>query len=541
MKKLLPGFTPRRANRLLAVDLNRQEARYILASWRRGSLSIQAIGATRLASGNGQDHSPSTVAERLRDALADHNVGRVPTLIALDRGTVEWEPMSLPPATDEELPGLVLNQLSQQLPSLGDQATVDFFAIPSTDGGRKVVAVALPASQRSFIDTVASQTGLTIRRIGVRALSAASLIRRMDPRVLTPTAASPMPEMTLTVDAAGDVVDLTLLQQGCPVLARTVRLSVDPRTPEGIARLVPELRRSFVAARLGGESSELRARIILFGDPAEWQGVIPALREGLGGTVEAIDPFVLLGLTPPPSLSIRGGFAGLLGMLVDESTGIAPSVDFLSPKRPSPPRDPRRPLYIGGAAAAAVILSAYVWVHSTFADVDGDIAKAAGDLKDLDAQIKRIEPRQKLAAAVASWQGGGVNWLDELRSLSERFPSSRDVVVLRMSMGPSRDGGGALTLQGVSRTPDAIERMERAIRNSTHEVQTPKVQDRSQDRSYPWQFETTVSVSRSMNDGEESADGTTGAARRDAGPERTDRDANRDKGPAQSAKGRAKS
>ena len=484
----MPAKSKVRSSRLLRIDWNAVEARYVLVQSRRGKLSLLGAGRQPLASAPEGEGAPTDVAAAIREAVSAYKAGRIPTLRQHRSALVEWEPMSLPPSGDDELPGLVLNQISQQLPGLSEQAAVDFFTGRSAAEIRNVVAVALSPAHLSRINQVVADAGLTASRIGIRALGAASLVRRL-PEFAEANARGTI----LAVDAAGEVVDLTLLQEGVPVLVRTVRLAGDPRNTNAVPRLVQEIRRSFVASGSEG-TPETTGRIVLFGQADEWRAATAAIRETLALEVQTIDPFELAGMTVPAELAGRGGFAGLLGMLVDESQGQSPTVDFLHPKRVAPPRDYRRNLLVGAGVAVAAVMGVSLFLSQDLAAIDEQNEDSASQLKDVDGQIKHVEPRKNLTDGVEAWQGGGVHWLDEIRSLSEKLPPSRDIVVMRMSMGPNRDGGGSLTYQGVAREPGAVERMEAAIRNPTHEVQTPKVQERPQDRSYPWEFETTVNI-----------------------------------------------
>jgi hypothetical protein len=148
----------------------------------------------------------------------------------------------------------------------------------------------------------------------------------------------------------------------------------------------------------------------------------------------------------------------------------------------------------------------------------GSVAEANADLerqlKEVDAEFKKLDKTRQLATAMEEWEGGSVNWLDELKDLSVRFPPSRDAVVLRMSMSPSRGGGGVVTLQGQARNPAVVETMGQSIRDGSHEIQTPRVQERLQEKSYTWQFETSIFVSTDGAEDEKSdqksADGSKG-------------------------------
>jgi Tfp pilus assembly protein PilN len=235
-------------------------------------------------------------------------------------------------------------------------------------------------------------------------------------------------------------------------------------------------------------------RILLCGGADEWQATQSTIRSELGQEVDVVDPFAVAGVEPRTDLSQRGGFASLLGAQLDAIEGIESSVDFLHPKRPAPPASKRRPAMIAAASAGLLLLGGVYSVYAEFADIDEKNAQLAEEIKDLDATSRKGERRQAIASAVSAWHQGGVNWLETLQGFSEKFPASGNIVLTRMAMGPSRDGGGSITFQGMARDPSVLQAMEQAVRDAGHEVETPKVQERLQDRAYPWQFEATVTI-----------------------------------------------
>src|SRR5262249_32808871 len=138
----------------------------------------------------------------------------------------------------------------------------------------------------------------------------------------------------------------------------------------------------------------------------EWRAATAAIRETLALGVQTVEPFELAEMTMPAELAGRGGFAGLLGMLVDESQGQSPAVDFLHPNRVAPPRDHRRNLLVGAGIAVAAVLGVSLFLSQDLAAIDEQNEDLASQLKDVDGQIKHVEPRKNLTDGVEAWQGG---------------------------------------------------------------------------------------------------------------------------------------
>ena len=106
---------------------------------------------------------------------------------------------------------------------------------------------------------------------------------------------------------------------------------------------------------------------------------------------------------------------------------------------------------------------------------------------------KAVKQKNRIEA-IAAWKNRDVNWLEELRDLSIRFPGPRDAVVLRMSMRPSQGAGGLIDLQGLVRDPKVVVNLERQVRDDFRTVRSRRVQQRTQEDDYTWLYETSVSV-----------------------------------------------
>ncbi|NUQ62638.1 MAG: hypothetical protein HUU20_09125, partial [Pirellulales bacterium] len=112
---------------LLAVDWDRREARYVLASASGERLRIHAVAAVPLVDVIEGGHAPHPdIGNSLRAALADQKVGRPTTLVGVDRSSVELLQFTLPPAQDGELPEMVANQAMRESPQVSEESIIDF-------------------------------------------------------------------------------------------------------------------------------------------------------------------------------------------------------------------------------------------------------------------------------------------------------------------------------------------------------------------------------------------------------------------------------
>jgi Tfp pilus assembly PilM family ATPase len=478
--------------RIIAIDWDRNEARCVVASTVGGRRRLLTATSVPLVNWAEEGQSRPDVAGSLRAVLDQSRAGRGTVLVGVDRATVDLIPLSLPPAKPSELPELVAMQVSRQSQTAEEDAIVDF--APFGELGEKqgktpaqpvqVMAAVLPRAQMEAIQAVCAAAGVKPSRILVRPMASASLLVR---RV------APQERVCLLVSPVGNEADLMALLDGRVVFQRTVRLP-DDAGDEGYAqRLLAEIHRTLMVAQQGPLAGNAVEQVYVFGGSEEHAQLAESITGELNIAASVMDPFEITDV-PDDGLPERPGrFAGLVGMILDESYG-GHTLDFLHPKRP-PPRPDRRRVVAAVAAAAVLAVAAvgyYAW--SDISAADEEIQRLTAEIRDRDDLLDRTADTRAIVEAVRDWQSGEIVWLDELRDLSLRFPSGRDLIVHRMTMAADRSGGGGIELNGAVRDPQIVVGMEQKVRDQYHEVRSKRVQERDQGKGYSWVFETSMSV-----------------------------------------------
>lgn len=486
---------------LLAIDWDQREARFIVAGASRGNLRVGAVATVRFddaappkeeegdeAAAEARSEADLRLAEALRAAIREHKAGRATAMLGVDRGSVELVHLTLPPAADNELPELVANQAVRESTMLVDGAAMDFLAMTDDPSQpRKITAAVLPAARLARINAICATAGITPHRMLLRPFASASLFAQT---------VSPPEDVCLLVNRVADEVDLTVLVRGKVIFSRTARLPGEADQETTLQRLVAEINRTMAVSQesMVGES-EVEG-IYIFGTPGDQQDLVDEIREELALPAMVIDPFVAVDVAPGVVPDNAGSFASLLGMLLDEARGGTHAIDFLHPRKPPEPKSHRRSILM--AAALAVVLVAiggyYIWDRLAKVDaVNQELASELADLKDLMKQAAR---KKEVVQTITQWRAGDVNWLDELRDLSIRFPSSRDAIVLKMTLSSARGNGGDIQFSGLVRDPSIVRRMEDNIRDDFHQIRSKRVGERDRDKDYTWRFETSMSVAK---------------------------------------------
>ncbi len=499
--------------RILALDWDHREARFVLATAGRGSLRIQAAEVVLLDdagddggdNGDGKDLSDSdggdqdltnkhaeNVGRVIREELKNFKIARPTVLVGVNRQSVEILHLSLPPATDAELPHLVAHQFQQETQISDEDAVLDFQPVgDDPTEPRRVTAAALLNEQLDRLQTTCSAAGLKPRRMLLRSYASASLFSRTT---------SPPEDVCLLVNLVGDEVDLTVTIRGQAVFARTVRLSGEADEEKTTRRLVSEIRRTMAVSMQNRLDEGSIEGIYIFGGPEDHEDLVYQIKSELSMAAMVIDPFI--GVDLPKSLvpDNSGAFAPLLGMLLDETQDGKHAIDFINPRRRPEPPNRRRPMMIAGALVAALTLTAGYHVLGQLSAADAKNSTLQKELTDLKQLVKKAKKKEEVVRAVRDWQSNDVNWLDELRDMSLRFPSSRDTVVLRMTLSRARGGGGAVNFSGLVRDPLIVVRMESNMRDDNHEIRSKRMQERPQDIDYTYRFETAMTVDKRSKD-----------------------------------------
>jgi Tfp pilus assembly PilM family ATPase len=469
--------------RLLAIDWDRTEARYVVADARGNNLMFEDAGTLPLSGEKDTAASRAQLGEALKAALAG-KASRATALLSIDRGQIDLVSLTLPPASDAELPEMVRNLAMRENSAIGEDAALDF--VPEGEDAskpRKVTAVALSQARLEQIQEVITGAGLSAKTIALRPYAVAALVKEQ---------LADSNETCLVALVLAEEVDLVVLSAGRPVFWRTLRQPNASHDSAAAQRLLAEIQRTLLIAQPQFPGQTVTG-VYLCGGLEEHPSLTAALRDGLSLPLTLVDPFAANGgLTT--AVENPGRFAPLVGLLASEARGESPAVDFLHPRRRPAPPDRRRIFALAGAAAALLVLLSGYRVWSDFSAADEQIADLTAELDRLSSQFKQAGQKQKAITAIQTWSQSDVNWLDELRDLSLRFPSGRDAVVLRMGLSHSRESGGTIDLVGIVRDPIVVSRIESNLRDEHHQISSRHMQERLQEDNYSWHFESTIGV-----------------------------------------------
>ncbi len=464
---------------VLAVQWDRENLDFVLAEQQGGAVKMRTAGSAPLVNQDGDALPPGEV---LRQELERLGVRKPDVLIGLSRSQVDVAPLELPPASDSELPELVLNQVLRDAGDIADEGVVDFVPLDTaSDQARHVFAFIVDRGTLDQVKQVCEQAKAKPVAVVYRPLACVTLLRRIVPQ---------SQQTMILATVQGGEADLSIVRQGRLAYTRTARLGDMESVEAAAQKLTIEVQRSLAAASLtpGAEDQHM----YVFGSLEGSERLVELLADNLGVPVSLLDPLrndPITGAVPENASRI----APLLGM-VHEHFADGHPLDFLHPKQPPPP--PNHWRRVGGYAAVAALLlicfGYYQW--NARANADADLDKLRGSLKTLTKKLEKVQQKQRVVLAVQNWQGDGVNWLDELYDITSRFPQGSDALVRKLNVSPGRGGTSVIDMAVQVRDPKVVTQMGDRIRDPHHDVRSKRVSERSSSKDYPWQFETQITL-----------------------------------------------
>ncbi len=460
------------------------------------------------------DESAVALTAALRKLIDDRGLAKLKPklLVAIGRGKTELRQLTLPPVPANELPTMVRLMALQSFSAAGESAVVDFLPVKpvatplqgsasqAEPQSQSVIAAAVTPQAMEKIDEIAEGTGMALKRVALRPIAAAALFQ-LFADVSTRTDGD-----HVLVDLLADDADIVVLRGGSVFFVRSVRIS--GTSVSRTAQIAGELRRSLMACGIDAAASP--PRVVIWGCATTHQGEVDELAGLLGCQVTTLDPLALV-----TTESKRGQKSGLADSLDSHTGRLAPLiglmatdalseqnaaaadhlVDFLNPRKAVEIRkDYRIPILVGGVAAAAIGLLAFsAW--TSLRNLDADIRTRQADLAALRPLVDAAELSIDRTERVDQFLDGNVNWLDEFKLLAEQMPPAEGAMLRSLSVATvPREGGGRVTLSGVAASPEVVDQLELALRESDRSITGSGANDMGRDEAYRWGFRETVTI-----------------------------------------------
>ena len=471
-------------SRLLAVNWNSSLIRYVLGTAERdGVLRVVEAGERKTDSEESTDDVPISVADRVGSLVRELNATKATLLLCVNRGVVDSVTFPVPPATDAELPTIVRNMALRQLTGLSEDSVIDFVPYSSAEGVvGSVSAMALPVTEQQQIQDIIQSSGCSKVR---------AVVITQPLRVFARSKADDDPMATLVVSPGAESTHVLIVQNGLPRLSRTIRMGQAMRGYEAAEYITAELQRTLVSAGSQIEQDIEISDVVVVGSEIEAALLVDALNDQFPVEVRRVSSRSLL--DGEAGDAAIGAYAPLIAALKEEAAGMRPAVDFANSKRPPRPVNQRNRALAIAAGIALLLAGGWYFVHSQFADIGAENARLRARVKELDELVTKTRSKRNLAKVLTAWEASRMSWLDELRDLTIRMPSSSELTVQQFSAGPS-GSASVVSFRGTSSSPAAIGKMEESLRDQYHQLRTPGIREVKDGKNSVWSFQTTIRV-----------------------------------------------
>ena len=479
-------------SKLLAVSWNTHTLRYVLAeTQKRGAVRVLEAGEKPFAGTSDDDAAgaeTADVVQRLREVVSDLKANRAKLILCVGRGSVDSTRFTVPPATSEELPTLVRNMAQRQLTGLGEDAAIDFVSFPPLDDGScQVSAMAMAAADEQLIHRMVKASGCA---------NASAVVVTHPLRTFVPPQDETDRSATLVISKGLQSAHILVVQHQRPVLSRTLRLAVGASRETEAQFICGEIQRTILTV---GDQLERGVEItnaILVGSALETEALAGSLEGRIDVEVSRVSAADLI--EGEAGEAVRGAYAPLLAAIRESAADVIPAVDFLNPRRPPTSTGQRKRLMAGAAVLLLTLGAGWFYTHSLFAEWNDRIADLEPQLESMTENVEKTAAMRRLAVGVARWERSRMNWLDEIRDITIRMPSSSEVSVRQFAATPS-GSGFTVTFQGTSRSPEAHRAMEVGIQDRYHTTRTPSFSESRKGRDVVWNFRTTLQIRQRAN------------------------------------------
>lgn len=435
------------------------------------------------------DQSDASIAEKLKQIVEEHGLGRSETTVVLSRSQSELREIELPPAPDDELPDMVMFKAKGDFASFNDRWLLDFVSLDEDPTQpRKVLASAIPPTVGERVQAIIEPSGLKLKRMVLRPFSIMELLRnRTDDD-----------QARLVVNPGDDFTDIVVTKGNQTVSTRSIRMSTYHSADQRSQQMVSEVRRTIASSKrqLGGVAV---SGLVLLDDEKTNRHLVGNLKERLKIDVDVVDPFDGLNRTGQAKSSIESPwqFSPLLGSLVHEGNSITPAIDFLNPSRRAVPVVDRSRWWLYGALAglAAVLTIFFGWW--TLSSQKAEIAKLNEDLVDSisvnegDMNRPSVDTTLGRTGMIDKWQKANVNWMDELDEISKRFLTADEAIVSNWNAAVRRNVP-TVVVSGRVVSNEQDRRLFESLESRPFVVTPTKGDVAEGDEEYPYTFRNSL-------------------------------------------------
>lgn len=429
------------------------------------------------------DELPAVILSTVQSIVRGTKASKARLTICLNRGFIDAAAFNVPPSSEGELPVIVRNMIGRQLPGVSEDSVVDFIPEANADGiVSRVTAMTLSRPGQELIERLARESGCAAVR---------AIVMTHPLRLFAPPTDEAADAVSLVVSKGRESGHLLLVRDQMPIISRSLRLPQGVKGEREAIHLAAEVQRTLLTVEADLSDDLNITDAVVIGAEMESGPLQEELSRQLGMEVRRVSvKSVVEGEVGEASIS---AFAPLVAACAEEALGTAPAIDFLNPRKPPKTASATQRNLAIAAALLLLVGGGWYYVNSMFAEARAENVRLKERSRELDELVKDTRSKRNLAKVLAAWESGRLSWLDELRDLTIRTPSSPDLTIDQFSAASSgRDF--VVSFRGTSKRPDVIRAMEVQLRDKYHSPKTPGIREIRNGKESSWSFQTTMKV-----------------------------------------------
>lgn len=488
--------------KIIAIEWDRKELRLLAGSRRGTQIHVEnAVAVAMPATAEGDNTTQVNATEAIGQALNKLRLAKGEAVLSVGRAHVELRTLQLPKVDADDLPDMVRFQALKQFAGLTESTPIDYVVLPenasSSEDNLSILAVALNQAAQKEMQKQAADAGLEIQKVVLRPFAVAHLLSLADGELSK--------QNLLMVDILGDEADLTIVEKGCVVFIRSVKL---PSTDESVVGqwLVGEMRRTLMAA--AGQRNGLKVdQVVVWAQQSVADSLSDRAAAQLQLPIQVIDPFNKVKMDDEAKKSLQDSgksrFTPLLGVLIAEAAGTKHDIDFMNPKRRPPKEKPIARYVLMATAAASVVLGGFYLYFSSHWALDAEIAALSAQSKDMDDMVQVAQQNTRRWKSVESFIDKEVNWLDEMERISNELPPASEVIIRDANFSLNSRGANLATISanGLTKDKDTHKKIEEKLRLPPYYLVAPKTSSRILQKiegleEYSWAFDGDMTLTK---------------------------------------------
>ena len=396
--------------RYLAIDVDANGLFVAAASLHKGAVAVEQV-ASRPPPPPLTADTAADLGRAIRELLTRSGIKPAPVLLCVGRDRVIPKDVRHPPTPPADEPAVVKFQAMKELSEAGDEVVLDYCPLPPTAAGEhRALVVFMRKDVLAAARTLCESAGLKLAGVTPRPFAAVAAFRN----------AMTAGEETVAVVTLGEAGgEFTVARAGYVAFTRTIPAAAVAREKS----LVAELRRNLtVYAGLPG-ADPLDVVYVAEGAEPGRESTADRLGDLLPVAVRGFDPLAGSAVANAVPPAVRGGFAGVIGLLAAKAASDVLPINFASPRQPKAAASPHRSRVLVAALVGVLVLGVGAMAGMMeLAKANRRVTAANIAKQDVEGELQKTELDAKRLAAADEFTSREVVWLDELYDLSDRFP-----------------------------------------------------------------------------------------------------------------------